>query len=159
MLKKWAYKKYMDDGHVKYQCCACRGYFSTGDYLGYTHSEHGWVTCWKYCPLCGVEWEGAVKDGAETEDMLEGRRKQAREETYRRSTLPISGETRVWVIRETYCQRSEVVYVGALTFSAQQVLNRVRSYRDNWDNTAGVEIKATIEPYENVKGKHVHQRQ
>jgi len=50
-IPKWRYVEYTDDGCTVYQCLSCydsiEGRFSPAD--------------WKFCPYCGVEWEGEHK--------------------------------------------------------------------------------------------------
>lgn len=50
-IPKWRYVEYTDDGCTIYQCLSCYGHIE-----GRLNPAD-----WKYCPYCGVEWEGEHK--------------------------------------------------------------------------------------------------
>lgn len=52
-MNKYRYVRYHQDGHEEYQCLSCKGYFMAS---GLTYGNP-----WKFCPLCGVRWDGLHK--------------------------------------------------------------------------------------------------
>jgi len=50
-IPKWRQVQYEDDGVYSYECLSCYHGFSVA--TGYLD--------WKFCPYCGIEWEGEVK--------------------------------------------------------------------------------------------------
>lgn len=50
MLNKFRHVEGDSDGHIEWQCLKCREKFSAPMLYG-----------WKFCPLCGTQWEGELK--------------------------------------------------------------------------------------------------
>lgn len=52
-MNKWRIHRGDHDGHCSYQCLKCKGYIRATYGMQYDN--------WKFCPLCGTQWEGEHK--------------------------------------------------------------------------------------------------
>jgi len=111
MIPKWRKVRYTDDGCNLYQCLSCYNEWEDRDAPGWwdtfvdtdclveggnqytkdgkehyfaTRSEPLYNPSWKFCPYCGIEWDGSVRCDIDNERMLGGRRALAhKEQRYR----------------------------------------------------------------------------
>ena len=52
-MNKWRVYRGDHDGHCTYQCLKCKGYIRATEAVKYDN--------WKFCPLCGTQWESEHK--------------------------------------------------------------------------------------------------
>lgn len=125
MIPKWRQVEYTDDGCYSYQCLSCYNSWEGrtapgrvvdfkkvyGSKKGVSHFkdegglyyfediEPEYKPYWRWCPYCGVEWEGPVCLDTRNERMLGPRRLHIQElmrEHYK------SPEKHEWTIEESY---------------------------------------------------------
>jgi len=91
-INLWRYVRYTDDGCAVYQCLKCSGKWEARDLPGWTDRDSGVYTpVWKFCPLCGTQWEGArTTDPTRSEDQQVGPR---------RARIDNAIEARDWELR------------------------------------------------------------
>jgi hypothetical protein len=94
MINKYRYIQYVEDGTSEYQCLSCYGLMNIYDNPEWSN--------WRFCPLCGVEWDGKLECRSKHVAPWEYRLQEARRDDIIRSIEDrvTREKTRGWVIEE-----------------------------------------------------------
>ena len=101
----WRNKKYTDDGCCIYQCLSC---YQTWEARTSPYSEEHCIKYedgFKYCPYCGIKWEGEIK---QKEDHYDFKASEIKEKKYKER----EDKKHWWVLvaREKYDDRFKPLY-------------------------------------------------
>jgi hypothetical protein len=118
-VPRWRVDRYTDDGCSVFQCLNCYKSWEGRCSPGYTH-EGIYNASWRFCPICGVEWKGPMR---ESEDEFGPRRTKIKE-AIRRYWDAIPWDQRYpkppafwWVIEQEF---KSFMFRGATKWEPQQ---------------------------------------
>lgn len=84
MVNNWRYIRYTDDGCAAYQCLNCYERWEGRSSPGY-HYEGQYHVNWRFCPYCGIEWNGPILEATYDNERMLGERRLRREKLERQA--------------------------------------------------------------------------
>lgn len=87
MINHWRYVRYTDDGCSHYQCLMCYANWEGRSAPGY-HHEGKYHCLWRFCPYCGTEWNGPLREATYDNERMLGRHRLNREMAIREYHMP-----------------------------------------------------------------------
>jgi len=61
-IPKWRVVEYTDDGCSIFQCLNCYDTWEGRTPAGYSDFDGTYTALWRFCPCCGIQWEGSARE-------------------------------------------------------------------------------------------------
>lgn len=84
MINRWRYLRYTDDGCSAYQCLNCYRQWEGRSTLGF-HQGGEYHAIWRFCPYCGIEWNGPIREASYDNKRMLGERRLRRKKLERQA--------------------------------------------------------------------------